>query len=68
MERSFETSLNELEKIVRELESGDLSLEDAIKKYQLGLELSKYCHEELQKAEKVIVNIIENEKEVPFEF
>lgn len=68
MERNFENSLVELEKIVRELENGELSLEDAIKKYQLGLELSKYCHEELKKAEKAIVTIIEGDKEQEFTF
>lgn len=68
MERKFENSLTELEKIVRELENGELSLEEAISKYQRGLELSKFCHEELKRAEKVIVNIIENDKEVKFDF
>ena len=41
--RTFEENLMELEKIVRSLEDKNISLEDAVKNYTLGLELSKKC-------------------------
>ncbi|HOC97867.1 MAG TPA: exodeoxyribonuclease VII small subunit, partial [Bacilli bacterium] len=45
----------ELEKIVLELEKGDLSLEESLKKYQRGIELSKLCKEKLEEAKEVVV-------------
>lgn len=43
--KSFEENLKELESVVKELENKDISLEDAVKKYTLGLELSKKCYD-----------------------
>ena len=43
-ELSFEECLKELEAIVAKLESKDISLDDAVKYYQKGLELSKRCY------------------------
>ncbi|MDD3623678.1 MAG: exodeoxyribonuclease VII small subunit [Bacilli bacterium] len=51
----FEELLKELEKIVLELEKGDLSLEESLKKYQRGIELSKLCKEKLEEAKEVVV-------------
>ena len=39
----FEKALKELEKIVRELESGDVSLDESLKKFEKGIELYKGC-------------------------
>ena len=47
--------MNELNNIVTELESGDLSLEDSIKKYQRGIELSNLCKNKLTEAKEVVV-------------
>ncbi len=58
---SFEAALEKLEGIVKALESGDLALEDAIAKYQEGMELAKFCHEEIKKAENVIVKMMKND-------
>lgn len=55
MEKKFEDLLKELNDIVKELESGELSLEDSIEKYQKGMELSKLCKEKLVQAREVIV-------------
>jgi len=55
----FEELLKELEEIVRELESGNLTLEDSIKKYQRGMELSALCKEKLLSAKEVIVQKME---------
>jgi exodeoxyribonuclease VII small subunit len=53
-EIKFEKALERLGKIVEELESGDVSLEDALKKYEEGVKLSRACQEHLAKAEKKI--------------
>lgn len=53
-EIKFEKALERLSKIVEELEAGDVSLEDALKKYEEGVKLSRSCHEQLSKAEKKI--------------
>ncbi len=69
--KTFETALKELEEIVKELESGDLCLEDAVKKYESGMQQSKFCLDLLDKTEKKISQISKtddgNIKEVPFE-
>lgn len=51
----FEELLKELEQIVLDLEKGDLSLEESLKKYQRGIELSKLCKEKLEEAKEVVV-------------
>ncbi len=48
---SFEHSLSRLEKIVSSLEQGDVSLEESLKIYEEGIQLSKECMETLSKAE-----------------
>ncbi len=48
---SFETSLAELEKIVKELESGDLPLERALALFEKGISLSESCRKQLEEAE-----------------
>lgn len=55
MEKKFEELLQELNEIVKELESGELSLEDSIEKYQKGMELSKQCKDKLMQAREVVV-------------
>lgn len=69
--KTFETSLKELEEIVRQMESGDLCLEDAVKKYEAGMKQSKYCLDLLDKTEKKISRITNdkdgNIKKLPFE-
>lgn len=52
--RTFEQSLTQLEKIVQELESGDLPLEKAIDKFEEGVKLSKICGQKLDETEKRI--------------
>lgn len=53
--KSFEEYLNELEVILRTLEDKNISLEDAVKGYTTGLELSKKCYEILNTNEKLVV-------------
>ena len=59
MEKSFEESIVELEKIVNELENGNLSLDESMKKFEEGMKTYKYCAEILDKAEKKIVTILD---------
>lgn len=54
MAKSFETSLNELEKIVKQLESGDLPLEESLKLFETGVKLARECRQRLANAEKKI--------------
>jgi len=54
MPKSFESSLAELEKIVEQLESGDLSLEESLKLFESGVRLSRECRERLSEAERRI--------------
>lgn len=48
---SFEQSLRRLEEIVRQLEQGDVPLEESLKMYEEGIALSKACVEKLTQAE-----------------
>lgn len=59
MERDYESSFRELENIIRELESKDISLEDSIKKYEKGIELYKYLNNTLKAYEGKIKTIAE---------
>lgn len=49
---SFEKAIEDLEKIVKALESGDLPLEKALERFEAGIKLSRYCSEMLDEAEK----------------
>lgn len=63
MERDYESSFRELENIIRELESKDISLEDSIKKYEKGIELYKYLNNTLKAYEGKIKTIVEENSE-----
>lgn len=53
-EIKFEKAMQNLEKIVQDLESGDVTLEDALKKYEEGVKLSRICQQKLAQSEKKI--------------
>ncbi len=53
--KTFEQLMNELEQTLKKLESTDISLEEAVKGYTEGLELSKKCYEILTKNEELVV-------------
>jgi len=61
-EKTFEKALSELEILVKELENGEIELNDAVKKYNDGMKLSKYCHDLLKDAEGVIVKMMKDDK------
>ena len=48
---NIESKLNELEKIIEELESGELDLDRALKKFESGIKLSRECQKTLEEAE-----------------
>jgi exodeoxyribonuclease VII small subunit len=52
--KTFEHSMKQLEQIVAELESGDLPLEQALKKFEEGMELSRFCSQKLEETERRI--------------
>jgi exodeoxyribonuclease VII small subunit len=58
---SFETSLDELEKVVRELESGDLPLDRSLELFSRGMQLSDVCRTQLEEAESRVETLIRKE-------
>ncbi|MCK4467638.1 MAG: exodeoxyribonuclease VII small subunit [Desulfobacterales bacterium] len=58
---NFEKSMKQLEQIVQELESGDLSLEKAIKKFEDGVRLSKLCSKQLDETEKKVTMLLQDQ-------
>jgi exodeoxyribonuclease VII small subunit len=64
---NFEASLKELEQIVRELESGDVGLDESLKKFELGIELYKRCRQTLEGAEKRIKILSDSLKEIDYQ-
>ena len=65
-DKSFEKALEELEVLVKELENGDIELNDAVKKYKEGMTLLKYCHDTLKDAENVVVKMMKDDELVDF--
>ncbi len=65
----FEESLAQLEVLVRQLEDGDLKLEEALTAFEEGIRLSRHCQQVLQSAEQRVNKLVSDEgtlKEVPF--
>ena len=60
--KSFEQAMEQLEKIVEELETGDLPLEKAMQKFEEGMELTRFCSRKLDETEKKI-NLLLRDKE-----
>jgi exodeoxyribonuclease VII small subunit len=58
----FEDTIKKLEKIVEDLEKGELSLDEALKKYQEGIELARLCAQRLDSAKKKIDVLVKNKK------
>ena len=61
---SFEDNMENLEKIVTELEKGDLNLDESIAKFEEGIKTSKECNKILEEAEKKITILLEKDGEV----
>jgi exodeoxyribonuclease VII small subunit len=69
--KTFELAMKQLEQIVQDLEAGDIPLEKAIKKFEEGIQISKFCTEKLDESEKRITLLMRDSEgkrisEVPF--
>ena len=60
--KKFEVALAELEKVVEELESGDLSLEDSLAAFEKGVGLVKYCNQKLSDVEKKVELLVKDKE------
>ncbi len=58
---SFENCLDELERVVKELEAGDLTLERSLELFEKGMGLSESCRKQLEAAETRIEMLIRKE-------
>ncbi len=63
-EMSFEEAMNKLEAIVKELESGNCTLDDAINKYTDGMNLAKTCGDKLNSATEKVNKILTDNGEL----
>ena len=61
---SFETCLDELEKVVKELESGDLPLERALELFEKGVQLGNTCRKQLEEAETRVETLIKRNGQI----
>ena len=60
----FEKSLNELEKLVHRMESGNLSLEDSMTAFEQGIALTRQCQQALKQAEQKVQLLMEKNGQV----
>ncbi len=68
--RDFEKSLQQLEKIVSQMESGELGLEESLKQFEKGIKLARSCQDTLANAELRVEKLIEQnglQQTVPLE-
>ena len=61
---NFEEKIEALEKVVNDLEKGDMSLDESLIKFEEGMNLSKECNKMLEDAEKKITILLEKDGEI----
>ena len=69
-EAGFEQALSDLENLVEQLESGELNLDQSLKQFKRGVELTRHCQGILEQAQQIVEQLIEVNDEpsaVPFE-
>ena len=54
---SFETAMQDLEKLVTQLEQGQLPLDESVRLFQQGMETAKHCHQQLLDAQQLVETI-----------
>ena len=64
---SFEENLEQLDEIIERLESGDLSLDESIKEYEIAMKLLKKSSDILNKAEGKVLKVVEKDEEILLE-
>lgn len=57
----FEQSLNSLEALVNKMESGELSLEESLKAFETGIQLTRECQARLAAAEQQVQKLVEQQ-------
>lgn len=67
MKQTYESAVTRLEEIVTTLEDGKLPLDEALKLFEEGTKLSRFCNERLNKAEQKIIALSEFDAEEPEE-
>lgn len=60
-EKKFEAALERLEEIVKELEAGDLPLEQSLKLFEEGIKLSRLCNKRLEDAERRVEVLLKDQ-------
>lgn len=60
---TFEEALGKLEQIVQKLESSELSLQESVKKFEEGIQLSRHCSQILEQAELRVEQVKQNESQ-----
>ncbi|MCD6486624.1 MAG: exodeoxyribonuclease VII small subunit [Syntrophobacterales bacterium] len=69
-EKKFEKAMEELEKIVKKMEDGNMSLEESLKAFEEGIKLSRFCADKLDEAERKVNILLKEENTLntrPFE-
>jgi exodeoxyribonuclease VII small subunit len=61
-DKRFESALEELEQIVEQLESGELSLEDSLSAFEKGVGLVRFCNQKLNEVEKKIEMLVRDKE------
>ena len=60
---NFEKSLTELERLVESMEKGDLTLEESLKSFEKGVQLTRTCQKALQEAEQKVQILLNKDSE-----
>jgi len=61
-EKNFEKSIERLEAVVSRMESGELTLDEALAHYEEGIKLSRFCYQKLTEAEKKIEKLVKKKE------
>ena len=61
--KSFEQAMRQLEKIIQEMETGDLPLEKAMNKFEEGIRLTQFCSEKLNETEEKIQVLLKDRRD-----
>ena len=69
--KKFEDAMERLEEIIKDLEQGELPLEDSLKAFEEGMQLLKFCSNKLEEAEKKVTMLVQEGEEehtqIPFD-
>ncbi len=65
--KTFETAMKRLEEIVKQLEDGSLTLDESLKVYEEGMELSQFCSAKLNEAEGKVQRLVKQGNEFKLE-